>query len=59
MMQSRLVLDVRFSLLGRVDCERLAHQAGPVVHALHGNYNRGAFDETESPFMIFELVKPT
>ena len=48
-----------FSLLGRVDCERLAHQAGPVVHALHGNYNRGAFDETESPFMIFELVKPT
>ncbi len=56
-MRSRMLLDVRFSLLERADCERVARAAGLVVEALYGDDSRGAFDGAKSPFMIFELVR--
>ena len=56
LMRSRMVLDVRFALLGRTDFERLAGEAGLAPQALDGDYDCGAFAEGRSPFMIFELA---
>lgn len=50
-------LDIRFYLFTREEFEPLALSAGLMVRELWGNYDRSAFDDNDSPFMIWTLEK--
>lgn len=54
----KLMLDIRFALLGRDEFEALATDAGFRIAALYGDYDYAPFHQETSPFMIWVLEKP-
>ena len=58
-MRARHMVELTFRLLQRAQFEAMAARAGLVVEALYGDYERAAFDESSSPFMIWVMHKAT
>jgi SAM-dependent methyltransferase len=50
-------LGINFRLFSRAEFGQLASSAGFRTVSIHGDYNRSAFDEETSPFMIWNLRK--
>lgn len=56
-LQAKHLLPMTFSFVDRDEFESMAHEAGFDVVALHGDYDRSAFDPERSPVMIWVLQK--
>lgn len=56
-MQARHMVELAFRLLTHTQFEMMADHAGFEVEALYGDYDRSAFDEQSSPFMIWVMRK--
>lgn len=56
-LRAKRALSHRFRIIRRAEFEVMAEEAGLGVEALYGDYDRTAFDEERSPFMIW-VLKP-
>lgn len=56
-MEARHMVELTFRMLAGAQFESMAARAGFEVEALYGNYDRSAFDQQASPFMIWVLRK--
>jgi SAM-dependent methyltransferase len=56
-MQSKKMIEISFRLLEKAEFEDMAAEAGFVIEALYGDYDRAPFEADASPFMIWILRK--
>ncbi len=54
-LKTKRLLELAFRLISKAEFEALAQSAGFQVVALYGNYDLAEFDETTSPFMIWDM----
>ena len=56
-MTSKRCVDVAFTLIERDDFEDMIHRVGFKISKRYGNYDYSSFNEKQSPFMIFEMIR--